>query len=40
MLRDIEAALQETDPSEDPVGYRALYLEKFRLLSLRPDTKK
>jgi len=39
-LRDVLAALAETDPKDDPVGYQALYREKYRLLSQRPDTKK
>jgi DNA primase len=39
-LRDLIAALDETNPEEDPVGYQALRREKFRLLSQRPDTKK
>ena len=39
-LRDVIAALEETNPEEDPVGYQALRREKFRLLSQRPDTKK
>ena len=39
-LRDVIAALDETNPEEDPVGYQALRREKFRLLSQRPDTKK
>ncbi|WP_435008147.1 DNA primase [Tundrisphaera lichenicola] len=39
-LRDLDAALAETDPDSDPVGYQALRREKYRLLSQRPDTKK
>jgi DNA primase len=39
-LRDLDAALAETDPESDPVGYQALRREKYRLLSQRPDTKK
>ena len=38
--RDLEAALAETDPKADPVGYQALNRELYRLLSQRPDTKK
>ena len=32
-LRDLKAALDETDPEADPVGYRALQREYYRLLS-------
>jgi DNA primase len=39
-LRDVQAALAETDPESDPVGHRALYREYYRLLNQRPDTKK
>ena len=39
-VRDLDAAIAETDPAADPVGYRALKLESYRLLSQRPDTKK
>ena len=39
-LRDVQAALAETDPETDPVGYRALHTEYYRLLNQRPDTKK
>ncbi len=39
-LRDVQAALAETDPETDPVGHRALYREYYRLLNQRPDTKK
>jgi DNA primase len=39
-LRDLEAALAETDPKVDPVGHQALNRELYRLLSQRPDTKK
>lgn len=38
--RDLKAALAETDPKADPVGYQALNREFHRLLSQRPDTKK
>jgi DNA primase len=39
-LRDLKAALAETDPETDPVGHRALTNEYYRLLNQRPDTKK
>ena len=39
-LRDLKAAVTETDPEADPVGYRALNTEYYRLLNQRPDTKK
>jgi DNA primase len=39
-LRDLDAAIAETDPEVDPVGYQALKYERYRLLSQRPDTKK
>jgi len=39
-LRDLKAAIAETDPESDPVGYRALNNEYYRLLNQRPDTKK
>jgi len=39
-LKDVRAALAETDPEADPVGYKALYREYSRLLNQRPDTKK
>ncbi len=39
-LRDLKAAIAETDPVSDPVGHRALNLEYYRLLNQRPDTKK
>ena len=39
-LRDVQAALAETDPESDPVGHRALYREYYRLLNQRPDLKK
>jgi DNA primase len=39
-LRDVQAALAETDPETDPIGHRALYREYYRLLNQRPDTKK
>ena len=39
-LRDLKAALAETDPETDPVGHRALNNEYYRLLNQRPDTKK
>ena len=39
-LRDLKAALAETDPEADPVGHRALHREYYRLLNQRPDTKK
>ncbi len=39
-LRDLKAAIAETDPEADPVGHRALNNEYYRLLNQRPDTKK
>jgi DNA primase len=39
-LRDLKAAIAETDPESDPVGHRALNNEYYRLLNQRPDTKK
>ncbi len=39
-LREVEAALRETDEVNDPDGYRALRFERFKLLNQRPDTKK
>ncbi len=39
-LKDVQAALAETDPAADPVGHRALYREYYQLLNQRPDTKK
>ena len=39
-LRDLQAAIAETDPVSDPVGHRALNNEYYRLLNQRPDTKK
>jgi DNA primase len=40
-LREVEAALRETDAVNDPDGYRALRYERFKLLmNQRPDTKK
>ncbi len=38
-LKDVRAALSETDPQADPQGHRALYREYYRLLNQRPDTK-
>lgn len=34
-LKDVQAALAETDPKSDPVGYQALQRELFQLLSGR-----
>ena len=39
-LRDLKAAIAETDPESDPVGHRALNSEYYRLLNQRPDPKK
>jgi len=39
-LRDVQAALAETDSQSDPIGHKALYREYYRLLNQRPDTKK
>lgn len=39
-LRDLRAALNGTNESDDPVAYRALQTEYLRLLNQRPDTKK
>ncbi len=39
-LRDVQAALAETDAKSDPIGHKALYREYYRLLNQRPDTKK
>jgi DNA primase len=38
-LRDLKAALEETDEINDPDAYRALITEYRRLLNQRPDTK-
>ncbi len=38
-LRDLKAALDETDETNDPASYRALLTEYRRLLTQRPDTK-
>lgn len=39
-LRDLKAAIAETDPASDPVGHRALNQEYYRLFNQRPGTKK
>jgi DNA primase len=39
-LRDLKAALEETDEIANPEEYRALQLEYRRLMNQRPDTKK
>jgi hypothetical protein len=39
-LRDIGLALAETDEVTSPDAYRALRLERLRLMLQRPDTKK
>ena len=39
-LREIEAALRETDEAANPGEYRALRNERLRILNQRPDTKK
>jgi DNA primase len=38
-LRELKGAIEETSESDDPVAYRALKTEYFRLLIQRPDTK-
>ncbi len=38
-IRDVQAALAETDRLTDPAGHKALYREYYRLLNQRPDTK-
>ena len=38
-FRELNAALSETSEADDPATYRALILERFRLLTQRPDTK-
>jgi DNA primase len=39
-LRELQAALHETNELDDPVAYRALQTEYRRLMFQRPDTKK
>jgi len=39
-LRDLEAALNETDRDANPADHQALWLERFRLLAQRPDARK
>ncbi|WP_435019565.1 DNA primase [Tundrisphaera sp. TA3] len=39
-LRDLQLALAETDPAEDPEGYKALMRESLRLSYQRPVTKR
>ena len=39
-LRDLQMALAETDPAEDPSGYQALMRESLRLSYQRPVAKK
>ncbi|WZO98974.1 DNA primase [Isosphaeraceae bacterium EP7] len=38
-IRDLDHALKETDPNADPETYRALILERQRLIQQRPGTK-
>lgn len=39
-LRDLHAAMSETDPLTDPAAHQALKREYFRVLSQRPDLRK
>ncbi len=39
-LRDLQAALSETDPKQDPEGHRALMNEYFKVKSQRPGSRK
>ena len=39
-IRDLKAALDETNATDDPVTHRALLTEYLRLSNQRPDTKK
>lgn len=39
-LKDLKAALDETNQADDPASHRALWTEYNRLINQRPDTKK